>query len=55
MRWDNGGSQPAHNYTFFHGNGNGNHHLGAGFFIHQRIGPAVKRGNCINDRTFYII
>jgi len=28
VRWDNGGSQPADNYTFFYGNGNADIHLG---------------------------
>jgi len=26
VRWDEGGSQPADNYTFFYGNGNAHHH-----------------------------
>jgi hypothetical protein len=28
VRWVEGGSQPADNYTFFYGNGKASHHLG---------------------------
>jgi hypothetical protein len=35
VRWDEGGSQPADDYTFLYGNGNANHHLGTGFFVHK--------------------
>jgi hypothetical protein len=27
VRWDKGGSQPAHDYTFFYRNRNANHHF----------------------------
>jgi hypothetical protein len=33
VRWENGGSQPADDY--FYENGNANHHLGIGFFVHK--------------------
>jgi hypothetical protein len=36
-RWDGGGTEPAGEYTFLYGRGNGNHDLGTGFFIHMRI------------------
>jgi len=33
VRWDEGCSEPADNYTFFHGNSN--HHKWTGSFVHQ--------------------
>jgi len=47
--------QPADDYKFFHGNGNGNHHLGTGFFVHKGIISAVQRVEFINDRMSHII
>jgi hypothetical protein len=55
VRWDGGGTEPAGEYTFFYGKGNENHKLGAGFFVHKRIIPAVKRTEFINDRISHII
>jgi hypothetical protein len=31
VRWDGGGTEPAGEYTFLYGKGNGNHELGTGF------------------------
>jgi hypothetical protein len=49
VRWDEGSSQPADDFTFFYGNGNDNHHLGTGFFIHNGIISAGKTVEFISD------
>jgi hypothetical protein len=49
LRWDEVGSEPTDDYTCSHGNGNGNHQLGTGFFIHKGIIAAVKRPEFISD------
>jgi hypothetical protein len=33
VRWDNGGSQPADNYTLIYCNRNASQHLGQAFFV----------------------
>jgi hypothetical protein len=35
VRRDRGGTEPADEYTYLYGNGNENHDLGTGFFIHK--------------------
>jgi hypothetical protein len=40
--------------TFFYGNGNANHHLGRGFFVHQVVISAVKRVEFISDKMSYV-
>jgi hypothetical protein len=53
-RWVEDGSQPADDYIFFDGNGNVNHHLGTGYFVHEGIMSAVARLEFISDRISYI-
>jgi hypothetical protein len=33
VRWEKGGTERAEDYTFFYGEGNGDHQLGTGFFL----------------------
>jgi hypothetical protein len=37
VRWEKGGTERAEDYAFFYGQGNGDHQLGTGFFVHKRI------------------
>jgi hypothetical protein len=54
VRWDKGGTEPAGDYTFFYGNGNADHHLETGFFVHKTIISAVKRVEFVSGRMSYI-
>jgi hypothetical protein len=55
VRWEKGGTERAEDYTFFYGEGNVDHQLGTGFFLHKRIVSAVRRVEFISDRMSYII
>jgi exonuclease III len=55
IRWDRGGMEPAGEYTFFYGTGNGYHELGTGSSLHKRIISAVKGVEFVSDRVSYII
>ena len=55
VRWDNGGTVRAGDYNFFYGKGNENYQLGTGFFIHHRIGSAVKKIELVGNRVSYIV
>jgi hypothetical protein len=54
VRWDKTGTIQAGDYTLFYRKGNDNQ-LGTGFFVHQRILPAVKKVEFVSDRMSYIV
>jgi hypothetical protein len=49
-RWEKGGTERAEGYTFFYGQGKGDHQLGTGFLVHKVIVSAVRRVEFISDR-----
>jgi exonuclease III len=55
VRWEKGGTERAEDYTFFYGQGNGDHQLGTGFFVHKRIISSFRRVEFVSDRMSYII
>jgi exonuclease III len=36
VRWEKGGTERAEDYTFFYGQGYGDHQLGTGFFVQRK-------------------
>jgi len=55
VRRDNGGSQPADNYTFPYGNENTIHDLQRGFFTHQGMRSTIRSIKFVGERISYII
>jgi hypothetical protein len=53
VRWDKGRTARARDFTFLDGKGNENHQSGTGFFVHQRIVPAVQRVEFVSDTASY--
>jgi exonuclease III len=53
VRWEKGDTERAEDYTFFYGQGSGDHQLGTGFFVHKRILSAVRGVEFISDRMSY--
>jgi hypothetical protein len=55
VRWDEGGTEPAGEYTFFCRKGTLNHEFGTGFFGHKRVISAATRAELVIGRLSYII
>jgi exonuclease III len=55
VRWEKGGTERTEGYMFSNGQGNGDHQLGTGFFVHKRIVSAVRRVEVVSDRMSYVI
>jgi exonuclease III len=55
VRWETGGTERAEDYTFFCGQGIGDHQLGTGFFVQKRIVSAFSKVEFVSDRMSYII
>jgi exonuclease III len=55
VRREKGGIERAGDYTFFYGQGNGDHQFGTGFLVHKRTVSAIRTVEFITDRISYII
>jgi hypothetical protein len=55
VRWEKGGIEWTENYTFFYGQGNGDHQSGTSFCIDKRTVSAVRRVEFISDMISYIL
>jgi hypothetical protein len=60
VRWVGGGTEPAGEYTFFHGKGNENHELGTRFLCIRESYQQLRELSCececvVSDRISYII
>jgi hypothetical protein len=53
VSWEKRSTDWAEDYKFFYGQGNGDHQLWTGLFIHKRIVSAVRRVEFISDRMLY--
>jgi len=53
--WNKWGKARAGDYSFSHGKENENHQMGTGFFVIQRLVPAVKRAWFVSDRLSYTV
>jgi exonuclease III len=49
------GHSKSRGYNFFYRKANENHQIGTGFFVRQRIAPAIKRVEFVNDRVSYTV
>jgi hypothetical protein len=55
VRWEKGGTERPEDCTFSHQEGNGDHQLGTGLFVHKEIMSAIRRVEFISDKMSYII
>jgi hypothetical protein len=55
VRWGKRGTERPEDYAFLYGEGNEDHQLGTGFFVHSRIMSAVRRVEFVSNRMTYII
>ncbi|KAJ4445861.1 hypothetical protein ANN_12546 [Periplaneta americana] len=55
VRLDRNGTSQIGDYLLYYGEGNINHQLGTGFFVHKRIKSAVKKVEFISDRLSYLV